>query len=161
MQDARLIAAMKAGVTDFARYRHAIPHVPFGYTRTLLQKTEGFELVAMQWAAGSMSPIHDHGSSRCWVVVLEGSLDIESFDRLDDGSTELARLSAAQLQTLDAGGLDHRLSWRELHRVRNAGDVSAYSLQVYAAPQDEYVVVDDQTYRCSRALPKYDSTFNP
>lgn len=160
MHDARLIAAMKAGVTDFARYRNALPHIPSGYTRTLLKKAADFELVAMRWAGGSMSPIHDHGRSRCWVVVLEGSLHVESFDRLDDGTTEFARLGPAQAQTLHAGGLDYRLTWRELHRVRNASPASAYSLQVYAAAQDEYIVVDETTNRCSSVSAKYDSIFS-
>lgn len=160
MRDATLVAAMRTGIAEFARYRDSVPLIPLSYTRTLLRKTSGFELVAMQWAAGSVSPIHDHGNSRCWVVIVEGTLDVESFERLDDGTGPIAQLGPPSRAVVPAGGLDYRMNWRELHRVRNPGNTSSYSLQVYAAPQDEYVVIDDETYHCSRAFPKYDTTFN-
>ncbi|MDP9110016.1 MAG: cysteine dioxygenase family protein [Candidatus Eremiobacteraeota bacterium] len=159
IQDAELITAMRAGVEGFARYRASIPLIPQSYSRTLLVKTAAFELVAMQWSVGSVSPIHDHGNSRCWVATLEGALDVESFDRLDDGTKPVAKIGPCTRAIVGPGALDFRLNWRELHRVRNAGNASAYTLQIYAGPQSEYVVVDEETLQCSPAFPKYDSTF--
>ncbi|MEO9170843.1 MAG: cysteine dioxygenase family protein [Candidatus Baltobacteraceae bacterium] len=159
MQDDRLVDAMQAGIAAFTRYRDEIPLLELSYTRMLLRKTHDYELVAMQWAPGAISPIHDHGKSRCWVVVLEGTLEVESYDRLDDGTGEIASLGAPCSATLKTDELDHRLNWRELHRVRNTQRVSSYSLQVYASPQFDYVVIDDVTFHCMRALPKYDATF--
>ncbi len=159
MGNARFVDAMKMGIARFAEYRSIIP-VTQGYTRTLLLKTPEFELVAMRWAPGSLSPIHDHGNSRCWVAILQGALDIENYDRLDDGFNPTANLQHTFDVHLKAGELDHRLNWRELHRVRNSTRESAFSLQLYAAPQEQYTVVDPETMHCGRALPTYDSLFD-
>ncbi|MDQ2865873.1 MAG: cysteine dioxygenase family protein [Candidatus Eremiobacteraeota bacterium] len=158
IEDRGLAAAMRAGIDAFPRYRALIPLLAGGYTRTQLRNTAEFELVAMQWAANSASPIHDHGASRCWIVMLEGALDVESFDRLDDGSTSHAFIESRSRAVIKTGNLDHRMSWRELHRVKNLTDASAYSLQLYAGPQSEYAIVDGTTYECSRAKPVHDTT---
>ncbi len=159
MPHSAFAAAMREGIERFEHYRAALVPIPLSYTRTLLRRTDDFELVAMLWAAGSASPIHDHGDSRCWVVVLEGDLEVENYDRLDDGTTEMARLEKSMRNTIASGVLDHRANWRELHRVCNLSDASVYSLQLYAAPQTDFTIVDERTSICSRALPKYDSTF--
>lgn len=151
--------ALLTGIANFERYRAAMPLIPGSYARTLLRKTGDFELVAMQWAAGAQSPIHDHGDSRCWVVVLEGVLDVDNYERLDDGLSPHARIAPASQMRLAPQQLDHRFDWRELHRVRNATPQSVYSLQLYAGPQTEYTVIDEATMLCRRASPAYDSTF--
>ena len=160
MENSRFVEAMRSGIAQFAKYRSTIPHVARGYTRTLLSKTTEFELVAMQWAPGSVSPIHDHGNSRCWVAILEGALDVENYDRLDDGFSPIADLRHTFDVHLIPGQLDHRLNWRELHRVRNSMPESTFSLQLYAAPQVDYTVVDHESMQCGRALPVYDSIFD-
>lgn len=159
MADDELIAAMQAGMQGLHRFRDAMPHIPYGYTRTLLRKSARFELVAMRWAPGSVSPIHDHGLSRCWVVMLEGTLDIDNYERLDDGASFTANLRHTSQTRLAIGDLDHRLDWRELHRVRNAAVIDALSLQIYAAPQVDFTIVDEATMECRRSLPKYDVCF--
>jgi len=159
MGNADFVAAMKTGIDRFAGYRSIIP-VTHGYTRTLLRKTPQFELVAMRWAPGAVSPIHDHGRSRCWVVILEGTLDVQNYNRLDDGFNPIAKLQHTFDVRLNAGELDHRLDWRELHRVHNHSPQSTFSLQLYAAPQGDYTVVDAETMHCTRALPAYDSIFD-
>jgi cysteine dioxygenase len=160
MENPTLVAAMKAAIAGFPKYRSAIPFEQGGYTRTLLRKTPEFELVAMQWAPGSKSPIHDHGSSRCWVAILEGELHVENYDRLDDGFQQIAKLQHTFDVRMACGQLDHRLDWRELHRVSNTAPESTFSLQLYAAPQTQYTVIDGETMVCSRALPTYDSIFD-
>ncbi|HEV7179558.1 MAG TPA: cysteine dioxygenase family protein, partial [Candidatus Baltobacteraceae bacterium] len=126
----------------------------------LLHKTDAFELVAMHWAPGSVSPIHDHGASRCWVVMLEGALDVDNYDRLDDGSEPKALIRMSSHVRVARGELDHRLNWRELHRVRNASDASAFSVQVYAAPQFDFTIVDGDSFECRRVLAKYDAVYD-
>ena len=160
MANSRFVQAMQSGIEHFARYRSTIPYVENAYTRLLLRKTPEFELVAMQWAPGSVSPIHDHGNSRCWVAILKGALDVENYDRLDDGLSPIANLQHTFDVRLVPGQLDHRLNWRELHRVRNGMSESTFSLQLYAAPQVDYTVVDHETMQCRRELPAYDCVFD-
>ncbi len=159
MDDPALVEAMRAGIARFEEYRSSIPFIANSYARLLLRKTAEFELVAMQWAPESKSPIHDHGNSRCWVAILDGVLDVENFQRLDDGLTSYARIAKDFDTRLIAGQLDHRLNWRELHRVRNSTGHNVFSLQLYAAPQTDYAVIDDATMLCRRAQPEYDAIF--
>lgn len=159
MNDAGFVAAMQRGIERFVDYRDSIPFLRAGYTRMLLSKCDAYELIAMQWAAGSQSPIHDHGDSRCWIVTLEGNLDVENFQRLDDGSAAVARLERRERMRVTAGELDHRYNRNELHRVRNTGTASTFSLQLYAAPLVEYTVVEEST-GIARFVPSiYDAAF--
>jgi cysteine dioxygenase len=149
--DPEYVSAMERAADAFPRYRAQLPVIPYAYTRTRLFETPHFEIVAMLWSAGSVSPIHDHGASRCWVMMLEGGLDVENFEREDDGSGLVVAMRSAGTLVLQAGDLDYRYGPRELHRVVNSGAESAYSLQIYAAPISTYNVFDEHT-RSSRVV---------
>lgn len=159
MEDGAMVHAMLRGIDAYERYRAHLPLQSAGYTRTLLYKTSGFELVAMLWAPQSVSPIHDHGESRCWVVVMEGMLDVDNYDRRDEHAMT-ADIVRASSVTVKRGELDHRLSWRELHRVRNTGTANAYSLQLYAPSLTTYTVVQEETGICRTVPALYDSLFD-
>ena len=159
MDDGAMVHAMLRGIDAFDRYRTQLPVKTDGYTRTLLYKTSGFELVAMLWSPKSVSPIHDHGESRCWVVVMEGMLDVENYDRRDEREMN-AEIVHASSMTVNRGELDHRLSWRELHRVRNTGTAGAYSLQLYAPSLTTYTVVQEESGICRTVPALYDSLFD-
>ncbi len=154
-----MIEAMLRGVNGFAHYRTLLPAIPYAYTRTLLLKRPDFELVAMQWSPGSVSELHDHGDARCWVAVVEGAIDVENFERRDVGAPR-AELSYTSSLRLAAGSTDHRLNSRELHRVRNTGETSAYSLQIYSPEIGEYRVFDANDGSYTMAVAHYDSVLN-
>jgi predicted metal-dependent enzyme (double-stranded beta helix superfamily) len=103
----------------------------------------------MSWAPKSFSPIHDHGSSRCWVLMLEGKLDVENFV-CSETTPALVRppeIRAAERILLEPGELDRRLGPTELHRVGNPDPNGyAFSLQLYAAPLTTYAIVDPVTH---------------
>ncbi len=138
------VEAMLRGIECFGEYRDTMPFAAGGYTRTRLQRHAEFEIVAMLWAPGSRSPIHDHGDSRCWVVMLDGKLDVENFERLDDGRNAVAELRALVPSRLTPGAIDRRSGPKELHRVSNPFERPAYSLQLYAAALGAYTIVDDR-----------------
>jgi hypothetical protein len=140
MNDPEFVAAMERHAQEFPRYRDRLPVIPYSYTRTRLEKTSRYEVVAMQWAPGATSPIHDHGNSRCWVLMLEGNLDVENYER-DDAAQSVELRSTGQ-RVLQPGDLDHRYGTLELHRVHNSQPQSAYSLQLYAEPIETYAIVD-------------------
>lgn len=155
LPESAMLTAMLRGIDAFARYRDSLPFARSAYTRTLLHKGDGFELVAMHWAPASVSGIHDHGDARCWVVVLDGVLDVDNYDRLDDGGA-VAKLAHAGSMAVRAGDLDHRLNRRELHRVRNEQASSAYSLQIYSPSIEQYTIVNEQTMACTTARALHD-----
>ncbi|HUZ50203.1 MAG TPA: cysteine dioxygenase family protein [Candidatus Dormibacteraeota bacterium] len=138
------VEAMLHSIGRFGEYRDTMPFAAGAYTRTRLQRNAEFEIVAMLWAPGSRSPIHDHGDSRCWVVVLDGNLDVENFERLNDGTDAVADLRSFAPSRLTSGAIDRRSGPKELHRVSNSFERAAYSLQLYAAPLGAYTVVDDR-----------------
>jgi predicted metal-dependent enzyme (double-stranded beta helix superfamily) len=143
LKDEEFAAAMERFAGAFDSYRERLPHIPYAYTRTRLFRAPHYEIVVMQWSAGSTSPIHDHGESRCWVLMLEGALEIDNFERDDpDDASEIVALRETGSLVIKAGEIDHRLTPRELHRVHNRTKDSAYSLQLYAAPIETYTVVD-------------------
>jgi len=144
MGDSEYVSAMERAALAFSKYRSQLPAIPYAYTRTRLIEMPHFEVVVMHWAAGSVSPIHDHGDSRCWVLLLEGSLDVENFEREDDGSGTVAMRPTGSLR-LEPDDLDFRFGPRELHRVVNSGAKTAYSLQLYASPISTYNVFDEHT----------------
>lgn len=153
-EDAEFCRAMERAAAAYARYRERLPIIPFAYTRTRLQYTPRFEIIVMRWAPGAVSPIHDHGDSRCWVQMLEGNLAIENFIR--DESADGIRIRPEGACTMRAGDLDARLGPRELHRVRNVESASAYSLQLYARPIQHYCVYDEKTSEARNAMTGYD-----
>jgi predicted metal-dependent enzyme (double-stranded beta helix superfamily) len=145
----RFASVLHAGWRRFQEYRDQLPLIPYAYTRTRLLHAPDFEIIAMQWAPLSQSPIHDHGTSRCWVIVLEGELEVENFERDASGI-----VTPTDRATQPAGTIDHRLGPSELHRVRNNASVSAYTLQLYAAPLSTYAIFDEhkQTDRIVTAI---------
>jgi len=142
IQNDEFVEAMERFAGAFASYRERLPLIPYAYTRTRLFRAPHYEIVVMQWSPGSVSPIHDHGSSRCWVLLLEGVLEVENFERDDVENAATVSLREAGRSVLNRGDVDHRAGARELHRVQNRTGESAYSLQLYAAPIETYTVVD-------------------
>jgi cysteine dioxygenase len=159
IQHREMIDAMLRGINAFRQYKALLPAIPHSYTRTLLLKQPDFELVAMQWSPGSLSELHDHGEARCWVAVVEGTIEVENFERRDSGASR-ADLALTWSLHLIAGDMDHRLNPSELHRVRNSGEISAYSLQIYAPSIGEYRVFDTNDGSYTTAVANYDSVFN-
>lgn len=151
--------ALRAAIEAFDSYRAIMPGIAATYSRTLLYKCEDYELVAMRWEPGSRTPIHDHGDSRCWVALLEGAFFVDSYDRTDAGG-DRATLQRTSSLRISRGELDHRFGWRELHRVVNNEAHSAYSVQLYAAPIVDYVIVDEATGFVQRVPAKYDALFD-
>lgn len=143
-------AAIEQFARRFSEYRARLPHIPYAYTRTRLHATPHYEIIAMQWAPGSVSPIHDHGRSHCWVLMLEGTLHVENFQR-DDPAASPVVLRPTGENVLRAGELDYRNGPLELHRVRNPAESTAFSLQLYAEPIGTYTIVDPHS-RTSRLV---------
>jgi len=150
MGEVEFQSAMERFADRFATYRKRLPTIPYAYSRTRLAATDGYEIVAMNWAPGSTSPIHDHGLSRCWVLMLDGILDVQNFICPDDDPSDGTRAAIRESERilLRAGDVDHRLGPAELHRVSNpSATENAFSLQLYAAPLTTYSIVDAHSHR--------------
>ncbi len=128
-----------------------------GYTRTCAYRDAAFEVLLLNWAAGAASPIHDHGDQHCWMLVLEGRLEVEDFVRLDRAEVRgHAQVESRGLRTLDAGELDVRSGRFDLHRVASPNGVPALSLHLYSRPLRTYLTYDPSAQRCEPAQGVYD-----
>ncbi len=130
---------------------------PKSYTRTCLYRDDRFEVLLLNWTPGAASALHDHGGQHCWLVVLEGRLDIEDYIRLDAGDVPgRARIDASGSRQLEPGGLDLRSGRFDLHRVRASKDAPAVSLHVYSRPLQSFLIYDQAAQRCETAFGTYD-----
>ena len=91
-----------------------------------------FSLLALIWAPGQVTPIHDH---ICWCVVgvLEGLEREQRFSLRENSDGQ--RWLASTTDVMVMPGEVSRLTPPEenIHQVRNAGDTIAISLHVYGA----------------------------
>jgi cysteine dioxygenase len=125
---------------------------PGGYTRSCAYADGRFEVLLLNWAAGAVSPLHDHGGQHCWMQVLEGQLLVDDYLRIDAGERG-SRL-------LEAGDLDLRSGRFDLHRVSAPSGVPAVSLHIYSAPLKEFSVYDETTQRCRTVRSTYDEVLS-
>jgi predicted metal-dependent enzyme (double-stranded beta helix superfamily) len=143
--DSAQLKALDLAMRTFPQYRDRLPLVAERATRATLLGQRRLEMVATRWAPGSITGIHNHGSSRCWLVMMEGELTVENYARHDDGDTSKIDLSRLSETILRPGEIDQRGGPREFHRVRNAGAQCAYTLQLYSPPTFTFSIVDEET----------------
>ncbi len=134
----------------------ALPARLQSYTRTRAYGDERFEVLLLSWSPGAASEIHDHGGQRCWFVVLDGSVRVDDYVRLDGGEDAThAALERRGSLALDRGALDARAGRFDIHRV--AATSQALTLHVYARPLREFGIYDYDTQRCRAILAGYDA----
>ncbi len=113
-------------------------HAPIDdhYARRELYRspTHGYSLVAMTWAPGQGTPIHDHDGLWCVEGVWRGALEITQYALLErDGGR--FRFGAAGGQQAGVGSAGSLIPPHEYHTIRNADPARvAVSLHVYEAP---------------------------
>ncbi|HYL27492.1 MAG TPA: cysteine dioxygenase family protein [Candidatus Nitrosotalea sp.] len=133
-----------------------------GYTRTCAYRGAQFEVLLLNWAPGAVSAIHDHGGQHCWMIVLDGRLEVEDYTRLDPGEVPgYAHVEARGCSRLEPGEMDLRSGRFDLHRVAATNDAPAISLHVYAGPLRSYLIYEELARRCETARGSYDAVLSP
>lgn len=127
------------------------------YSRTLLHRGDGFELVAIHWDSQCVTPIHDHGGALCWLSVAGGSMKVDNYLRIDTGETAgYARIALEGREELGVGGVDYRQDDVHLHRCVTNG-TGAITLHVYAHPIGAFYTFDEARHTCTQVLSSYDA----
>ncbi len=151
------MAALFAATRDSWAPSRPLLVCPGGYTRSCAYGDERFEVLLLNWAAGAVSALHDHGGQHCWMQVLEGQLVVDDYLRTDGGELPgFARVEARGSRLMNPGDLDLRSGRFDLHRVGTPAGVPALSLHIYAAPLKEFLVYDESTRRCQTVKGTYD-----
>lgn len=98
--------------------------------------TLGYSVVAMTWAPGQGTPVHDHAGLWCVEGVWHGELEIVQYELLErDG--DRCRFRAAGGMHAGPGSAGSLIPPHEFHTIRNASpDAIAISLHIYKAPMD-------------------------
>ena len=157
LQPVRVAATLRGVRVDERTLAPFLTWSPGRYTRNLVVRDAGFELIALCWDKDARSAIHDHADSDCAFVLQSGAITCENYriawrDGSADGGCDLTRTST---RTLRAGEIDMRSGHLSVHRV-GACDGRAVTLHVYAKPIDACRVFDEDG--ASRIAPScYDS----
>ncbi len=128
-----------------------------GYTRTLVHKTDLFEILVLHWRPGCVSVIHDHGGAHCWFAVSQGIMEVENYLRTDGGTTAgHARIHLEGRERLTAGEIDYRSDDVHLHRCI-AADEPVTTLHVYSRPIGRFQAFDERAQTCAEITTTYDA----
>ena len=106
------------------------------YARRELYRSpaHGYSVVAMTWAPGQGTPLHDHSGLWCVEGVWQGELEITQYELLERAG-ERFRFRAATGMHAGRGSAGSLIPPHEYHTIRNAqADAIAISLHVYQAP---------------------------
>jgi predicted metal-dependent enzyme (double-stranded beta helix superfamily) len=110
-----LTAAQRTG--DPESYRSEVLHV---------EPDGSFSIVALVWLPGQVTPIHDH-VTWCVFGVIEG-IEWEELFELDEQQACLVEAGYRLNRTGEVSGFAPP---GDIHRVRNAGDLTATSIHIY------------------------------
>jgi cysteine dioxygenase len=125
------------------------------YTRSLVRRTEDYELLLLSWGAGEESPIHNHMGQRCWMAVVEGEVEEVHFNRAAGGPGPLIE---GPTKCFPAGKVAFINDEIALHMVRGAAGKAAVSLHLYSKPYDICLIYDPLTGAESARTLSYDRT---
>jgi len=107
---------------------------PTRYARRLLHLSErhGYSVIAMTWAPGQGTPIHDHAGLWCVEGVWAGSLEVTPYDLVESAGEE-ARFRPQETLHAGRGSCGSLIPPFEYHTIRNAdaNDI-AVSVHVYS-----------------------------
>jgi predicted metal-dependent enzyme (double-stranded beta helix superfamily) len=128
---------------------------PDAYARRELYRSgsHGYQVLAITWAPGQGSGVHDRADQWGVEAVVRGELEVIDFEAT--AQQALTRLRPTAHRTLEAGQVIGLLPPHDLHACRNAGTrESAVSFHVYGRPLENvrrFVQVKDGLYRAERA----------
>ena len=115
------------------------------YTRNLIYREDAFEVIALCWAPGQISAIHDHAEQRCWMLVPIGALEVQCFKVVEArGETPASALARGSHGFIDAASPSVVTEDEPIHWVGNPKDrdALAVSVHVYARPIERCTAFD-------------------
>jgi len=124
----------------------------FKYTRNLIHEGNGnFNMILMCWPEGSVSPIHDHSDSHCFMRILEGRLKEIRYDWPEQNQQSDGSLVEIGTREVGAGDTLYISDEIGLHKVENSSHSNRLcSIHIYSPPFDFCQVFDART--CKRTL---------
>ncbi len=118
---------------DFLEEHFLAPN-PDRYARRLVHKDPGgaYTVLAMVWAPGQGTPLHDHAGKWCCECVYRGRIKVVQFEL--ETPIDAPVLTFKQMGTIYAGKgqAGALIPPYEYHSIENDGDVPAVTIHVYS-----------------------------
>ncbi len=112
-----------------------------------------YQIIAITWATGQGSSVHDHADTWGVEAVLRGQLEVVDY-RIADRQGAFTELHPTDHRPLPTGSVIGLLPPHDLHSCRNVGArATAVTLHIYGKRLDEvtrYMHVEDALYRAER-----------
>ena len=105
-----------------------------GYQRNVIKKNEHYELVAICWTPGQVTPIHDHTGSDCAFLIVSGVSTETVYETNEEG------LAYPVSDRRYAPGEVCAAEEPDIHRVSNDETTNLINLHVYTPPLSEYKI---------------------
>jgi len=112
--------------------KNCIGYAEEGYQRNLIQKNEFYELVAICWTPGQLTPIHDHVGSDCAFKIVDGISTETTYSLNEQGLAY--QIGVKEYQAGDICASDES----DIHRVSNNSNNELINLHVYTPPLHAY-----------------------
>jgi len=156
----RIVATLVDGLRAALAMAGALPpdllrSEPSGHVRRELYRSpeHGYQILAITWAPGQGTSVHDHGQTWGVEAVLRGRLDVLDY-KVRGRHRALSELHPVDQHPLVDGTVIGLLPPHDLHSCRNSSmRETAVSLHVYGKPLDNvkrYVHVEGHLYRPER-----------
>lgn len=117
---------------NISALKNCIGYAKEGYQRNVIKKTEFYELVAICWTPGQLTPIHDHVGSDCAFKIIDGVSTETTYDLNDEGLAY--PIAVREYQSGEICASDEP----DIHRVSNNSDNELINLHVYTPPLHAY-----------------------
>lgn len=103
------------------------------YARRLLHRDPDgrYSIVVMVWGVGQGTPLHDHAGEWCVECVYRGKITVDSYERTDDGTTELAQFRKQETVQAGVGEAGALIPPFEYHTIANALQEPTVTVHVY------------------------------
>ncbi|MGI8782544.1 MAG: cysteine dioxygenase [Acidobacteriota bacterium] len=121
------------------------------YTRNLIFKNAGFELIAICWEVGQVSRIHNHHGQNCWMAIPVGRLRVQNFRIVEeDKASGYCRLEPTHAFDMHRDMPAEVDPEEPVHQVLNLAEFNqqAVSLHIYSKPFDRCLVYSLEQNLC-------------
>jgi len=152
--------SLKCSREEFAQFAH---YSETGYTRNLISRNDHYELIALCWKQGQVSPIHDHQGQNCWMYVVDGLVSETIFTITDlnytDGTLKMDQEAHDHIEksttVYKPGTLGHITDDKGFHRICNAHKGLTISLHLYSLPFESCLIYDQGSKLVTRKQLQY------
>jgi predicted metal-dependent enzyme (double-stranded beta helix superfamily) len=112
---------------------------PDSYARRLLHRDEelGWSALVMTWGPGQHTALHDHAGIWCVEGVVEGRMDVERFELMDEDGDGICRFEQRDRVRAGVGSAGALIPPFDFHVLGNAlEDRTSLTLHVYGGEMD-------------------------